>query len=152
MHTLSRGTVNLNISDPYDGEPIVDYRSLSNPVDSLINLALFNAIRKYFNLQGEIQKLKPVEVSPGVNITGEELVKWLDEKVNPSAFHPVGTCAMMPLELGGVVDGNLKVHGIDGLSIVDGSVMPMVPAATTQSTVYAVAEKVCTVVLLRIVS
>lgn len=51
---------------------------------------------------------------------------------------------MMPKEHGGVVDPQLKVYGIKGLSVVDASIMPIIPAAHTQSTVYAVAEKVHT--------
>ncbi|KAI4201254.1 MAG: hypothetical protein LQ346_002207 [Caloplaca aetnensis] len=47
----------------------------------------------------------------------------------------------MPKEHGGVVDPQLKVYGIKGLSVVDASIMPIIPAAHTQSTVYAVAEK-----------
>jgi choline dehydrogenase len=48
---------------------------------------------------------------------------------------------MMPRELGGVVGQDLLVYGVTGLSVVDASVMPMLPAAYTQQTVYAVAEK-----------
>jgi choline dehydrogenase-like flavoprotein len=60
----------------------------------------------------------------------------------PSSFHPIGTAAMMPQKLGGVVDENLLVYGVKGLSIVDASIMPDLPGSYTQQTVYAVAEKV----------
>ena len=49
---------------------------------------------------------------------------------------------MIPKELGGVVGPDLRVHGVKGLRIVDASIMPLIPAAHTTSTVYAVAEKV----------
>lgn len=49
---------------------------------------------------------------------------------------------MMKLELGGVVDPELKVYGVKGLRIVDASIMPMIIGSHTSSTVYAVAEKV----------
>jgi choline dehydrogenase len=52
----------------------------------------------------------------------------------PMEYHPSGTCAMLPLELGGVVD--------EALRVVDASVMPMLPGANTCQTVYAIAEKV----------
>jgi choline dehydrogenase-like flavoprotein len=51
---------------------------------------------------------------------------------------------MMPLELGGVVDEDLIVYGIEQLSIVDSSVVPLLVGATLQSTVYAVVERVRT--------
>lgn len=57
--------------------------------------------------------------------------------------HPVGTLAMMTRKLGGVVDPRLCVYGVKGLRVVDASIMPIIPASHTSSTVYAVAEKVC---------
>lgn len=57
-------------------------------------------------------------------------------------FHGVGTTAMLPLELGGVVDTHLRVYGTRNLRIVDAGIMPLVPAAHLQASVYAVAEKV----------
>ncbi|KAI1632405.1 GMC oxidoreductase-domain-containing protein [Biscogniauxia mediterranea] len=63
------------------------------------------------------------------------------ENYRPPSFHPAGTCAMMPRELGGVVDEELKVYGVRGLRVVDASIMPVLPGANTCQTVYAVAEK-----------
>ena len=48
---------------------------------------------------------------------------------------------MMPAELGGVVDSNLKVHGTRNLRVVDASVFPLEPAGNIQATTYAVAER-----------
>jgi choline dehydrogenase-like flavoprotein len=142
MHPLSRGSVNINISDP-NGEPVVDYRALTNPVDVQIEVLLLKAVRNYFSQQGEIQKLGPVEIRPGLNIsTDADLAKFVADTVMPIQYHPVGTCAKMPLEMGGVVDEDLQVYGIEQLSIVDASVIPLIVAATIQASVYAVAEKV----------
>ena len=55
--------------------------------------------------------------------------------------HPVGTCAMMPRDMGGVLDSNLNVYGVQRLRVVDASMMPMIPGGHTSTTVYAVAEK-----------
>lgn len=57
-------------------------------------------------------------------------------------FHPSGTCAMLPLEQGGVVDPHLRVYGAQNLRVVDAGIFPMIPAAHLQAVVYAVAEKV----------
>ena len=59
----------------------------------------------------------------------------------PFGYHPVGTAAKMPEELGGVVDEDLLVHGVQRLSVVDASIMPTLIGGTTQFTVYAIAEK-----------
>ena len=58
-----------------------------------------------------------------------------------SNYHPVGTCVMMPKAQGGVVDKKLKVYGTTNLRVVDASIMPLIPRANPQSTVYAVAER-----------
>ena len=111
MHPLSRGSVNINISDPM-GQPIVDYRALTNPIDIQIEVLLLKAVRNYFAQQGEIQKLGPVEVRPGLNITTDtDLEKFVRNTVVPTQYRPVGTCAKMPLEMGGVVGEDLLVHG-----------------------------------------
>jgi choline dehydrogenase-like flavoprotein len=55
--------------------------------------------------------------------------------------HHAGTAAMLPREWGGVVDAQLKVYGVEGLRVVDASIIPMLPAAHLQDTVYAVGEK-----------
>ncbi|KAH7360400.1 GMC oxidoreductase-like protein [Rhexocercosporidium sp. MPI-PUGE-AT-0058] len=141
IHPLSRGTVHLNASDP-NGEPLVDYRMLSNPVDLHVAVALFKGTRTYFNSQGAMKRLTPVETKPGLNVTSNaDIEDYLKRTLDPSQYHPVGTCPKMPLELGGVVDEELMVYGVEGLSVVDASIMPLTVGATTQSTVYAVAEK-----------
>jgi choline dehydrogenase-like flavoprotein len=54
----------------------------------------------------------------------------------------VGTAAILPRQLAGVVSEKLLVYGVKGLSVVDASVMPDLPWAYTQQTAYAIAEKV----------
>jgi choline dehydrogenase-like flavoprotein len=84
----------------------------------------------------------PTEINPGLNVTGEELRGWVRANLIPTNFHPVGTAKKMPRELGGVVDEELRVFGVGGVRVVDGSVMPTLPGANTQQSVYMIAEKV----------
>ena len=58
-----------------------------------------------------------------------------------SHFHPVGSCAMLSRDKGGVVDDKLKVYGVKGLRVCDASIFPMAPRGNPISTVYAVAER-----------
>jgi len=56
-------------------------------------------------------------------------------------WHPVGTCAMLPLNNGGVIDHQLRVYGTENLRVVDASVFPLHISAHIQATIYAVAER-----------
>ncbi|KAL2156795.1 hypothetical protein VTH82DRAFT_1541 [Thermothelomyces myriococcoides] len=141
LHPTSRGTVRINRDDPFFSPPEVDYRALSNPTDLEVLLEFTPFTRKYF-LETRLKTLEPVELSPGANVTAPaDIEAWLRSVMIPSSFHPVGTAAMLPRHLGGVVDEKLLVYGVKGLSVVDASVMPDLPGSYTQQTVYAIAEK-----------
>ncbi|KAK7446786.1 glucose oxidase [Colletotrichum acutatum] len=143
LHPLSRGTISLNTSDPFFSEPVVDYRALSNPADLAVQIEFIRFTRRYFLESATLARYAPVETVPGANVTSDEaLGEAVRRMISPTTFHPVGTAAMMPRALGGVVDEGLEVYGVRGLSVVDASVMPDLPGAYTQQTVYAVAEKV----------
>lgn len=57
------------------------------------------------------------------------------------AHHFTGSCSMMPRELGGVVDPLLRVYGTAKLRVCDASIIPLIPRANPQATVYAFAER-----------
>lgn len=140
MHVVSHGVININPTD-LDGSPIVDYRALSNPIDLDIMVENIEYMRK-FMASAELAPYRPQETSPGAAVTGEALREWIRRVLIPTNFHPVATAAKKPLEMGGVVDEELRVHGTERLRIVDASVMPLLPGANTQQPVYMLAEKV----------
>lgn len=144
LHPLSRGTVNIDTADPSGREPLVDYRALTNPVDLDIMVEILRFTRRYY-FETRLRDLAPHQIQPPAdyfnNNSTEDLKGFLRQNVNPSYFHPVGTCAMMPRELGGVVDEKLKVYGVRGLRVVDASIMPVLVGANTCQTMYAIAEK-----------
>jgi choline dehydrogenase-like flavoprotein len=144
---LSRGNIHINPTDP-SGPPVIDWRVFSNPldVDYAIETILFS--RKYVNTP-TLEPLKPVETEPGPNVTDFATLKaYAHATSGPTSFHVCGTAAMLPKKLGGVVDAELSVYGTKGLSIVDASIMPLIPSAHLSATVYAVAEKVRALLLI----
>jgi choline dehydrogenase len=82
------------------------------------------------------------ELSPGQAITDDaELVEYM-KATTQSNFHPVGTCRMGRAEDSTtVVTPDLRVKGIDGLRVMDASIMPRIISANTNATVMAVADK-----------
>ena len=142
LHPLSRGTITIDPASPYFAQPAVDYRALSNPADLEVLYEFPRFTRRFFT-QTRLARYGPVEQPPYANLTtNAQLETALRANLNPSSFHPVGTAAMLPRELGGVVDEKLLVYGVKGLSVVDASVIPDLPGAYTQQPVYAIAEKV----------
>ncbi|CAG8683550.1 10507_t:CDS:2 [Acaulospora colombiana] len=137
---FSRGSVLINTTDPF-ADPLVNFGAYNNPVDLEIMLDIFKTWRKLLTLPSW-KVLNPIEYDPGVNVTtDDDLKEYLRQSSTPTIAHPCCTAAMMPKRFGGVVDSNLKVYGVNGLSVVDASIMPIIPSTHLQSTVYAVAEK-----------
>ncbi|KAI5867721.1 putative GMC oxidoreductase [Durotheca rogersii] len=141
LHPLSRGTVNINTTDPFGAEPVVDYRALSNGVDVDILVEMLRFTRRYF-FETRLREYAPRQVQPPDSVDAPaDLAGFLARNLSPSEFHPAGTCAMLPRALGGVVDEGLRVYGVRRLRVVDASVMSVLPGANTCQTVYAIAEK-----------
>lgn len=139
---LSRGTVTLDPSNKY-GNPVVQWNTFQNPVDRQILVEMVRWTRRHW-ARPELAKFSPVELSPGVQAqTDDEIIQDLiQQKALQASFaHMSGSCAMMPESLGGCVGSDLAVYGVKGLSIVDGSIIPLIPATHLQATMYAVAEK-----------
>ena len=139
---LSRGTVVIKSTDPHPSNaPLVDFNSGSNPMDMKISISAIRKVRE-FMAADSLASLNVTEVVPGTQYeTDEELEGLLRNSLyGPSFAHPAGTAAMLPKELGGVVGTDLRVYGTEGLWVVDASIIPILPAAHTQATVYAVAE------------
>ncbi|PNS21079.1 Long-chain-alcohol oxidase FAO3 [Sphaceloma murrayae] len=147
---LSRGTITLNPADP-KGNPVIQYNTIQNPLDAEMVLAVVRRARTYFKSPA-LASLKPVETLPGAQFESDaDLLGALKQGVlNPSFAHPAGSCPMMPRRLGGCVDSTLKVYGTRRLSVIDTSIMPMIPAAHLQASQYAVAEKAADLIKARI--
>ena len=140
MHPLSRGTCHIASAKPFD-QPSIDPRWLSNPTDRQIMIEALKFNREILASPYMVD-LRAAQFVPPRN-AGEDALNQIINNGIRTEFHPSSTLSMLPLELGGVVDGRLLVYGTKNLRVVDASVFPMTPAAHLQAAVYAVAEKVC---------
>ncbi|KAF2749668.1 GMC oxidoreductase [Sporormia fimetaria CBS 119925] len=146
LKPASRGTIKITNSD-IGTEPAIDTRTIANPVDLKIMMELLKFARKYFKTP-TMSKLGPVELLPGPDVDTDAEIEGIFRAalVQPSFYHVCCTAAMGPRANGGVVGTNLLVHGVSRLSVVDASVMPMVPGTHTCETVYAIAEKAADII------
>lgn len=145
VHPLSRGASHVTSANP-DTPPAIDPRYLSHPLDAEVYARHLMAIEALASTEPLASLLKPGgrRAQPGPGGARVDTVARAREYIRATALsnnHPVGTCCMAPRDKGGVVDAGLKVYGVEGLRVVDSSVMPLIPQANTQTTVYAVAEK-----------
>lgn len=139
---VSRGTVSINTTDPDPATtPIIDFGVLQNPADLEMLVLSIKAMRRFMSSES-IAVRQPLEILPGANITSDAAIaEAVRNSLYASFAHPSGTASLQPLEHGGVVDPTLRVYGLEGLRVVDASIIPLIPACHLQSTVYAVAEK-----------
>ncbi|KAJ4355151.1 hypothetical protein N0V95_003173 [Ascochyta clinopodiicola] len=148
LKPFSRGTIRINATDPL-GPPVVDYRLLSNPIDLQLHIRMQQYLRQHFATSSSLAPLAPVELDPGPTLPlDSDVADWLvgQGKLYASNAHQVGTAAMLPRELGGVVDARLRVYGTRGLRVVDCSVVPLIVGAHTMATAYAIGEKAADII------
>ncbi|PQE28341.1 choline dehydrogenase protein [Rutstroemia sp. NJR-2017a BBW] len=145
---VSRGTILLDPSNKY-AEPILNYHSFVNPLDASNVLESIKFTRRYHaESKTMVQTFNATESVPGVT-NDVELDTYIRNTTASSTAHLSGTCALTPRKLGGVVGVDLLVYGVTGLSVVDASIMPLIPGAHTCTTVYAVAEKAADLIKFR---
>mgnify|MGYP000326478228 CR=1 FL=1 len=134
----SRGRITLQSADPFD-DPAVDPQYLTEQADVEVLLEGLKLIREI--LQAEpFDEYRGEEVSPGADVQSEaELIEHIRETA-ASLYHPVGTCKMGDDEMA-VVDDRLRVHGVDGLRVVDASIMPSITSGNTDAPTTMIAEK-----------
>ncbi|KAK1999083.1 GMC oxidoreductase [Colletotrichum falcatum] len=141
--TLSRGTVRPVSASMFDG-PLLDPRYCADPLDcEIIRLGL-KTTRRLMQTDS-MKQLQPVVDAQFESTDDTELMAAIKPLVG-TEFHPSGTTSMMPEEMGGVVNAQLMVYGTCNLRVVDAGIMPLIPSAHLQATVYAVAEKAADII------
>ena len=141
----SRGRITLRSADPRH-KPAIDPAYLSDSAD-IEPLVRGIRLAREFAAAGPLAKICKGELAPGPDaVTDSELTEFVRRDIT-TIYHPVGTCAMggdsrlAASKLTSVVDTGLRVRGVDGLRVVDASVMPAVPRGNTNAPTIAIAER-----------
>jgi len=138
MRPTSRGRVRLKSNDPAVPPSIV-FNYLQTEKDQRDVVDAFHITRDILS-QSAFKPYDDGELNPSARVnTDDEILAWAREN-GDTEYHPVGTCRM-GLDDDAVVDAELRVHGIDGLRVVDASVMPKVVTGNTNSSTIMIAEK-----------
>ena len=138
VSTRSRGRVWLRSSDPRD-KPRILTNTLAerDDVDSLVaGVKLARAMAASPPLAGTVVR----ELKPGPEFASDEDVEESVRRRVELLYHPVGTCAMGAGE-SAVLDPELRVRGLEGLRVVDASVMPSIPGGNTNAPTIMIAER-----------
>ncbi|MFJ9565146.1 GMC family oxidoreductase [Streptomyces fuscichromogenes] len=138
LHPSGRGTIGLRSANPMD-TPLIRHELLGHPDDMAGLLAGVKMAREVFR-QPSISKYIVSEEVPGPDAkTDEDLREYL-RVAGFTGKHPSGTCKMGVDELS-VVDPQLRVRGVEGLRVVDASVMPVVTSGNTNAPTIMIAER-----------
>lgn len=143
----SRGAVRLGGRDPA-AHPVIDPAYLAEEVDRMAMRDALLAARE-IAATFPLSSWRAEELLPGRHVRSPAA---LDAFIARNAFthhHPVGTCRMGP-PTAGVVDGTLAVHGLEGVRVVDASVIPELPCGPVNAAVIAIAERATAAVLGRV--
>jgi choline dehydrogenase len=146
IRPTSRGSVHAKTTNPKDAPKIV-HNYLSTEHDRELSIEGFKLQRSIYDA-APFKEQATEELIPGSSVqTDEEILEfWRTDSM--STYHPIGTAKMGPAEdPDAVVDRELRVHGIEGLRIVDASIFPLIPSGNTHAPVVAVADRAADLIL-----
>jgi len=140
LRPTSRGSIHIESSDPH-AAPLIAPNYLSTDYDRRVAANALRLTRRIAAAPA-VARYRPKEILPGLQFQTEEELQQAAGNVGTTIFHPVGTCRMGTTDdPGAVVDNRLRVIGIDGLRVVDASVMPNITSGNTNSPTLMIAER-----------
>ena len=134
----SRGTVRIKNPDPAV-YPAIRPNYLSHPADQQVAVDAIKLTRRIC-ADPTLARFDPEEFLPGPAVQTDDELRHSVGEVGTTIFHPVGTCKMGSDDQA-VVDARLRVRGVEGLRVVDASVMPTITSGNTNSPTIMIAEK-----------
>ncbi|MDO8324942.1 MAG: choline dehydrogenase [Phenylobacterium sp.] len=140
----SRGTIHIKSADP-TVYPAIAPNYLSDPLDQEVAVAGLKWGRK-IAAQPALAPYIDHEMLPGPDFSSDETLLGYARMAGSTIYHPVGTCQMGSGPMA-VVDAQLRVRGVEGLRVVDASVMPRLVSGNTNAPTIMIAEKAADMVL-----
>jgi choline dehydrogenase len=136
----SRGSVRAQSADVH-ADPVVEPNYLEDPRDQQVLVDGIRLARRLLQTP-ELAKYVETETLPGPQASTDEDLLAFARRLGVSSYHLNGTARMGPRsDPGAVVDDQLRVHGLEGLRLVDSSIMPVMPSANICAATMMVAEK-----------
>lgn len=145
MYSDARGSLKIKSADP-TVHPALRFNYLSTDQDRREWVEAIRCARDILN-QPAFDPYNGGEVSPGLSVeTDEQILDWVG-KDGETAYHPSCTCKMGTDEMAVVDPATMRVHGVEGLRVVDSSVMPYITNANNYAPTMMVAEKAADLIL-----
>jgi choline dehydrogenase len=140
LRPASRGHIRIKSPDPR-ASPAIMLNYLSAPEDQGIAMQSLRLARRVVLGTQAMKKYAPEEFLPGPGFQTDEEMVTAAGNVGTTIFHPVGTCKMGRADdPGAVVDPQLRVRSIEGLRVIDASIMPTITSGNTNSPTLMIAE------------
>ena len=143
-HPHSRGSVQIRSSDPLQ-QPRIAPRYFSATIDRDVMVEGVKMVRD-IHRQPAFREMWTEEVVPGIGAQSDKELYDYIRTTGGTVFHPVGTCRIGNDDRA-VVDSQLRVRGVDGLRVIDASVMPQITSANTNAATLMIGEKGASLVL-----
>jgi len=141
LRPTSRGHVRIRSADPR-AHPAIQPNYLSTDEDRRVAVDALRLTRRIVKESQALRKYVPDEFLPGPQFASDEELIEAAGNVGTTIFHPVGTCAMgRDGDPHAVLTPDLRVRGVDGLRVIDASVMPRITSGNTNSPTVMIAER-----------
>ena len=146
LRPVSRGHIRIRSSDPFE-PPEMQPNYLSSDLDQRTCVAAVRAAR-FIAASNAMKPFVVREIKPGPQAESDADILQFCREHGATIFHPSGTCAMgLDPRKGAVVDARLRVHGAQGLRVIDCSVMPTLVSGNTNAPAVMMAEKAVDMIL-----
>ena len=144
LRAQSRGSIRLSAPDPL-ALPAIDPRYLSAPAD-IETLRRGVELARQIGRQPAFAPYHGQEVWPGPEVDDPEALVAAMRQWGETLYHPAGTCRM-GIDPKAVLDGDLRVNGVEGLRVVDASIMPLLVSGNPNAATVMIAEKAADLLL-----